>query len=118
MKLFSFIKKLFSGKSTETVEVTNQPTVMEGTVPTHDVFGDEIGAHDYLVPVEYADVRRRGYLTIKQDFPLYRPIELKNTDIAKVVRFSTLESYMNTDRVSNSRRHGFMHVHCKMQAFK
>ena len=118
MKLFSFVKKLFSRKSTETVEVENQTSVAKSTTPTHDVFGDKIDAHDYLVPVEYADVRRRGYLTIKQDFPLYRPIELKNTDIAKVVRFSTLESYMNTDRVSNSRRHGFMHVHCKMQAFK
>lgn len=118
MKLFSFIKNLFSRKSTETAEVVNQPAVKEGVVPTHDVFGDEIEAHDYLVPVEYADVRRRGYLTIKQDFPLYRQVELKNTDIEKVVRLSTLESYMNSDRVSNSRRHGFMHVHCKMQAFK
>ena len=118
MKLFSFIKKFFSRKSTETVEVVNQTSVTKSTVPTHDVFGDKIDAHDYLVPVEYADVRRRGYLTIKQDFALYRPVELKNTDIEKVMRFSTLESYMNTDRVSNSRRHGFMHVHCKMQSFK
>jgi hypothetical protein len=111
MKLFSFIKTLFSRKSTETVEVVNY-------VPTHDVFGDEIRAHDYLVPVEYVDVRRRGYLTIKQDFALYRPVELKNINIEKVMRLSTLESYMNTEQVSNSRRHGFMHVHCKMQAFK
>ena len=118
MKLFSFIKNLFSRKSTETVEVENQTSVTKSTVPTHDVFGDKIDAHDYLVPVEYADVRRRGYLTIKQDFALYRPVELKNADIEKVMRFSTLESYMNTDRVSNSRRHGFMHVHCKTQAFK
>ena len=114
MKLFSFIKKFFRRKSTETVEVVNQTSVMKGTTPTHDVFGDKIDVHDYLVPVEYADVRRRGYLTIKQDFALYRPVELKNADIEKVMRFSTLESYMNTDRVSNSRRHGFMHVHCKM----
>lgn len=113
MKLFSFIKTLFRRKSTEIVEVVNQPSVMENVVPTHDVFGDEIGTHDYLVPVEYVDVRRRGYLTIKQDFALYRPVELKNTDIEKVMRLSTLESYMNTDRVSSSRRHGFMHVHCK-----
>ena len=118
MKLFSFIEKFFSRKSTETVEVENQTSVSKGTAPTHDVFGDKIDAHDYLVPVEYADVRRRGYLTIKQDFALYRPVELKNADIEKVMRFSTLESYMNTDQVSNSRRHGFMHVHCKMQAFK
>lgn len=114
MKLFSFIKKFFSRKSTETVEVENQTSVSKGDAPTHDVFGDKIDVHDYLVPVEYADVRRRGYLTIKQDFELYRPVELKNADIEKVMRFSTLESYMNTDRVSNSRRHGFMHVHCKM----
>ena len=118
MKLFSFIKKFFSRKSTETVEVENQTSVSKGVAPTHDVFGDKIDAHDYLVPVEYADVQRRGYLTIKQDFALYRPVELKNVDIEKVMRFSTLESYMNTDRVSNSRRHGFMHVHCKMHAFK
>lgn len=118
MKLFSFIKNLFSRKSTETVEVENQTSVSKGDAPTHDVFGDKIDAHDYLVPVEYADVRRRGYLTIKQDFALYRPVELKDVDVEKVMRFSTLESYMNTDRVSNSRRHGFMHVHCKMQAFK
>ena len=118
MKLFSFIKNLFSRKSTETVEVENQTSVTKNAAPTHDVFGDKIDAHDYLVPVEYADVRRRGYLTIKQDFALYRPVELKNADIEKVMRFSTLESYMNTDQVSNSRRHGFMHVHCKMQAFK
>ena len=118
MKLFSFIKNFFSHKSTETVEVANQSTVIENILPTHDIFGDEIDAHDYLVPVEYVDVRRRGYLTIKQDFSLYRPIELKNTDIEKVIRLSTLKSYMNADRVSNSRRHGFMHVHCKMQAFK
>ena len=114
MKLFSFIKNLFRRKSTETVEVVNQTTVSKDATPTHDVFGDKIDAHDDLVPVEYADVRRRGYLTIKQDFALYRPVELKNADIEKVMRFSTLESYMNTDRVSNSRRHGFMHVHCKM----
>ena len=118
MKLFSFIKKFFSRKSTETVEVENQTSVSKGDAPTHDVFGDKIDAHDYLVPVEYADVRRRGYLTIKQDFALYRPVELKNANIEKVMRFSTLESYMNTDQVSNSRRHGFMHVHCKIQAFK
>lgn len=118
MKLFSFIKNLFSRKSTETVEVVNQPTVSEGVVPTHDVFGDVIDTHDYLVPVEYVDVRRRGYLTIKQDFSVYRPVELKNTNIEKVMRLSTLEAYKNTNRVSNSRRHGFMHVHCKMQAFK
>lgn len=118
MKLFSFIKNLFSRKSTETVEVENQMSEAKSPTPTHDVFGDKIDAHDYLVPVEYADVRRRGYLTIKQDFALYRPVELKNADIEKVMRFSTLESYMNTDRVSNSRRHGFMHVHCKIQAFK
>ena len=111
MKLFSFIKNLFRRKSTKNVEVVNY-------VPTHDVFGDEIRAHDYLVPVEYVDVRRRGYLTIKQNFDLYRPVELKNTDIEKVMRLSTLESYMNTEQVSNSRRRGFMHVHCKMQAFK
>lgn len=118
MKLFSFIKNLFRRKSTEIVEVENQTSVMKDATPTHDVFGDKIDAHDYLVPVEYADVRRRGYLTIKQDFALYRPVELKNADIEKVMRFSTLESYMNTDRVSNSRRHGFMHVHCKTQTFK
>lgn len=111
MKLFSFIKNLFRRKSTKNVEVVNY-------VPTHDIFGDEIRAHDYLVPVEYVDVRRRGYLTIKQNFDLYRPVELKNTDIEKVMRLSTLESYMNTEQVSNSRRRGFMHVHCKMQAFK
>lgn len=118
MKLFSFIKNLFRRKSTKTVEVVNQPSATDGAVPTHDVFGDKIKTHDYLVPVEYVDVRRRGYLTIKQDFALYRPVELKNTNIKKVLRFSTLESYMNTNRVSNSRRHDFMHVHCKMQAFK
>ena len=118
MKLFSFLKNLFSCKSTKNVEVVNQPTVMEDAIPTHDVFGDEIDTHDYLVPVEYADVRRRGYLTIKQDFDIYRPVELKNIDIEKVIRLSTLESYINTDRVSNSRYPGFMHVHCKMQAFK
>jgi len=118
MKLFSFIKNLFSRKSTEGVEVVNQSTVMDGIVPTHDVFGDEIGAHDYLVPVEYVDVRRRGYLTIKLHFSLYHPVDLKNTNIKKVIRLSTLESYMNADRVSNSRRHGFMHVHCKIRAFK
>ena len=111
MKLFSFIKSLFSRKSTEDVEKLNY-------VPTHDVFGDKIEVHDYLVPVEYVDVRRRGYLTIKQNFDLYRPVELKNTNIKNVLRFSTLESYMNTNRVSNSRRHDFMHVHCKIQAFK
>lgn len=119
MKLFSFIKNLFSCKSTETVEtLVNQPTVTEGTGSTHDVFGDKIDTHDYLVPVEYVDVRRRGYLTIKQDFVLYRPVELKNADIDKVIRFSTLESYIDNDRVSNSRRHGFMHVHCNVHAFK
>lgn len=118
MKLFSFIKNLFSRKSAETVEVVNQSSVTEKAVPTHDVFGDKIDAHDYLVPVEYVDVRRRGYLTIKQDFDLYRPVELKNTNIKNVLRFSTLESYMNTNRVSNSRRHNFMHIHCRMQAFK
>lgn len=111
MKLFSFIKNLFSRKSTETVEVVNR-------VPTYDVFGDKIEASDYLVPVEYVDVRRRGYLTIKQDFDLYRPAELKDTNIKNVLRFSTLECYMNTNRVSNSRRHDFMHIHCNMQAFK
>ena len=118
MKLFSFIKNLFSRKPTKTVEVVNQPAVVESVIPTHDVFGDVIDDHDYLVPVEYADVRRRGYLTIKQDFDVYRPVELKNTDVEKVVRLSTLESYIHTDRVSNSHRRGFMHVHCKMQAFK
>ena len=118
MKLFSFIKNLFSRKSAETVEVENQTSVTKSTTPTYDVFGDKIDAHDYLVPVEYADVRRRGYLTIKRDFALYRLVELKDVDVEKVMRFSTLESYMNTDRVSNSRRHGFMHVHCKTQAFK
>ena len=111
MKLFSFIKNFFSRKSIESGEVINY-------APTHDVFGDKIDAHDYLVPVEYVDVRRRGYLTIKQDFDLYRPVELKNTNIKNVLRFSTLESYMNANRVSNSRCHDFMHVHCKMQAFK
>ena len=111
MKLFSFIKNFFSRKSIESDEVINY-------APTHDVFGDKIEAHDYLVPVEYVDVRRRGYLTIKQDFDIYRPVELKNIDIEKVIRLSTLESYINTDRVSNSRYPGFMHVHCKMQAFK
>ena len=117
MKLFSFIKKLYSRKSTETIEtVLNQPT--KGSIPTHDVFGDVIDTHDYLVPVEYIDVRRRGYLTIKQDFDLYRPIELKDTNIENVMRLSTFVAYKNTNRVSNSRRHGFMHVHCKMQAFK
>ena len=114
MKLFSFIKNLFRRKSTETVEVKNQTTVTKDAAPTHDVFGDKIDAHDYLVPVEYVDVRRRGYLTIKQNFDLYRPVELKNANIKNVLRFSTLESYMNTNRVSNSRRHDFMHVHCKM----
>ena len=118
MKLFSFIKNFFSRKSAETVEVVNQSSVTEKVVPTHDVFGDKIDAHDYLVPVEYVDVRRRGYLTIRQDFDLYRPVELKNTNIKNVLRFSTLESYINTNRVSNSRRHNFMHIHCKMQAFK
>lgn len=112
MKLFSFIKNLFSHK------LANQSTVTEKEVPTYDVFGDKIEAHDYLVPVEYVDVCRRGYLTIKQDFDVYRPVELKNTNIKNVLRFSTLESYMNTNQVSTSRRQGFMHVHCKMQAFK
>ena len=117
MKLFSFIKNLFNRKSTETVEtVVNHQS--EGSIPTHDVFGDVIDTHDYLVPVEYIDVRRRGYLTIKQDFSLYSPVELKNTNIEKVMRLSTFVAYKNTNRVSNSHRHGFMHVHCKMQAFK
>ena len=111
MKLFSFLKNLFSKKKKKNVEVVNY-------VPTYDVFGDKIEAHDYLVPVEYVDVRRRGYLTIKQDFDLYRPAELKNTNIKKVLRFSTLEAYVNSNQVSSSRRHNFMHIHCKMQAFK
>ena len=79
MKLFSFIKSLFSRKSTEDAEKLN-------CVPTHDVFGDKIEVHDYLVPVEYVDVRRRGYLTIKQNFDLYRPVELKNTNIKNYTR--------------------------------
>ena len=35
MKLFSFIKKFFSRKSTKTVEVVNPTSVTKGDAPTH-----------------------------------------------------------------------------------
>ena len=61
MKLFSFIKKLFSRKSTETAEVSNQPTVMEGVVPTHDVFGEGkvIGVDGNLIIVDFDNHGRK-----------------------------------------------------------
>ena len=49
MKLFSFIKKFFSRKSTETVEVENQTSVAKSTTPTYDVFGDKIDAYDAAI---------------------------------------------------------------------
>ena len=50
MKLFSFIKNLFSRKSTETVEVVNQTSVTKSTSPTYDVFGDKIAVRYSRVP--------------------------------------------------------------------
>lgn len=112
MKLFNYLKNLFTRKNVTVENISAKPA------PTHDVFGDVIMHNDQLVPVEYADVRRRGYLTIKEEFEVYRPQDLSELDIKNVIRLTTLNAYANTRRIKLSRRHGFIHVHCGMQAFK
>ena len=61
MKLFSFIKKFFSRKSTKTVEVVNQTSVTKSTTPTHDVFGEGkvIGVDGNLIIVDFDNHGRK-----------------------------------------------------------
>lgn len=106
MKVFNFFKNLFS-KGTE-----NQVTKT-------DIFGDNIGRFEYVYPVVYKDVKRRGYITIDAYANGIGFNDITDDQMKKgVVRARKFISCMWAKKIKESKRKGFYHIMCSEKELK
>lgn len=109
MKLFNFLKSLFSKKSNETSTVVANETTVEPTPVVYDAFGYPIAKDDHIIYINYNELNRRGYVTLHEMNYVYTVVEPADyqTDTKYILRINTIRNNAN---ITNSRRQGFIHL--------
>jgi len=108
MKLINWIKNLFSKKM-----VIDIPDDVYSDKAKRDIFGDIIQPHEFVYPIVYRDVKRRGYITIQAHATCVDYDDITDEMLKRgVIRTNRFEVALGT-RVTASKRKGFYHFYCK-----
>lgn len=113
MKLINWIKNLFSTNASDQAD-----GVYKGKVK-YDIFGNIIQSFEYVYPVVYKDVKRRGYITIEANATGINHDDITDEMLKQgVVRAGKFLGTMYAKKLVESKRKGFYHIPCTVDEIK